>query len=385
MIFLYTPLTFIYHYSLLYHACPPVDLNQGYFGNYTATGGGYPELSAREDSEELWHDWGRSRAGDLPRHPGGGAAPLKSRPPLPPPSSNATSSDGAPLQPTGTSQLLPPWALEPESGRIRRGRSAGLHGRFVVGGKALPWIHTVSGYVSALVAEGRTHDKKKAEGVEGAIVGGGRATENSLAISNEGSNNYSSSNSNGSRLRCQLQSLELAQCDKVGSSVIQALAECAAGSLTRLDIRNLDDLSPATATLGWLAQCKRLQEVWDSDKILFYCLFLSCKCSELTYHLVPSPFSLSLSCLHVQVDMRDSGLGEDHARTLAKRLPFAMKNHLDRRLLPRPLAVRLFNAHVYAQRTLEAAAVRIQMDWRRSLAERHVSFHVPRSNYMMAA
>ena len=71
--------------------------------------------------------------------------------------------------------------------------------------------------------------------------------------------------------------------------------------------------------------------------------------------------------------MRDSGLGEDHARTLAKRLPFAMKNHLDRRLLPRPLAVRLFNAHVYAQRTLEAAAVRIQMDWRRSLAERHVS------------
>jgi hypothetical protein len=72
------------------------------------------------------------------------------------------------------------------------------------------------------------------------------------------------------------------------------------------------------------------------------------------------------------VDLRDSGLGDEHARTLAQRLPFAMKAPLDRRLVPRPLAVRRFNAHVYAQRTLEAAAVRIQMDWRRSLAERHV-------------
>lgn len=243
---------------------PPVHLNQGYFGNYTATGGGYPELSAREDNEDLWHDWGRGRAGDLPRHPGGGAAPLKSRPPLP---SSSSTSGGALPQPTTTSQVLPPWALDPESGRIRRGRSAGLHGRFVVGGKALPWIHTVSGYVSAIVAEGRTRDKKKEEDAEGAIVGAGQATGSSLTISKEGTNG--SSNSNKSRLRCQLQSLELAQCDKVGSSVIQALAECAAGSLTRLDIRNLDDLSPATATLGWLAQCKRLQEVWDSDDFLF--------------------------------------------------------------------------------------------------------------------
>jgi len=230
---------------------------QGYFGNYAATGGGYPELSAREDSEDLWHDWGRCRAGDLPRNPGGGATPLKSRSPLPSPSS--TNSNGA-LQPNAP-QILP-WALEPESGRIRRGRSVGLHGRFVVGGKALPWIHTVSGFVSDLVAEGPS-PKNKDKGDEGAvaIVGAGQTTENTVAVNNNENNHRGSSSGGGGRLRCQLQSLELAQCDKVGSSVIQVLAECAAGSLTRLDIRNLDDLSPASATLGWLAQCKRLQEV----------------------------------------------------------------------------------------------------------------------------
>lgn len=165
----------------------------------------------------------------------------------------------------------PPWALEPASGRIRRGRSAGLHGRFVAGGKALPWLHTLSGFVSALAADGPPPKLDPATGsavasapdAAAAVAGEGSAGEGGAgeAVSSKASSGGAWAGGGGGRLRCQLQSLAVAQCDWVGSSALQALAACAAGSLTRLDLRNLNDLSPAGATVGWLAQCKRLQEV----------------------------------------------------------------------------------------------------------------------------